>query len=318
MRVDKKIIAVSVVITVLNEEKTVEALLYALNQQTYKPKEILIVDGGSADTTVKKLTHFKQGNKQLPLKILQKPGNRSVGRNYGIRQAKSSWIAITDAGCVPEPSWLAALIECQHQSQAQVIAGYYRAEPRTAFEEAMVPYALVMPDRVDESNFLPATRSMLLHKKIWDQQGGFNEMLSDNEDFVFAKQLQTSGIEMSFARQAVVVWQPRSSWKAFVTMIYRFARGDTQAGIIRPKVLIIYLRYLIASWILFAALGSSSTVLFVTILLGALTYGLWAIEKNYRYAKNGWYWLPVLQISSDMAVMLGSLAGFWRATAVQR
>jgi hypothetical protein len=38
-------------------------------------------------------------------------------------------------------------------------------------------------------------------------------------------------------------------------------------------------------------------------------YYLWSISKNYQYAPLGWYWLPILQLTADMAVIMGSLSG---------
>ena len=45
----------SFIATVLNEEKTIKALLSSLAKQTKKPEEIIIVDGGSTDQTVAKI-----------------------------------------------------------------------------------------------------------------------------------------------------------------------------------------------------------------------------------------------------------------------
>lgn len=312
---DDRVPKVSVVVTVLNEEATILSLLNHLRDQSLNPDEIVIVDGGSTDSTFGLLKQFLKLYPEENLKILKKTGNRSVGRNFGIKKSKNDWIAITDAGCIPEKKWLEELVKCQRQSGAEVVAGYYRSEPKTPFQAAVVPYALVMPDRVDESNFLPATRSMLMSKSAWKSVGGFDEKLSDNEDFALANKFKHQKIGMEFARKAVVVWEPRSTLKEFFVMIYRFARGDVQAGIIRPKVLLIFFRYLVAMWIFLMALSSGSMVAIVTIVLGIITYIIWAIQKNFWYAKNGWYWLPVLQLVSDFAVMAGSLAGLKRGMA---
>jgi cellulose synthase/poly-beta-1,6-N-acetylglucosamine synthase-like glycosyltransferase len=237
------------------------------------------------------------------LKILQQPGNRSTGRNAGISAASNHIIAITDAGCVPQQNWLEQLVSVYLIKKPDVVAGYYRGRAETPFAEAVIPYALVMPDQIDAENFLPATRSMLLTKKIWQDAGGFDENLSDNEDFEFARRLRRVGAKIVFARQAVVDWLPRTSLGQFWQMIYRFARGDIFAGIIRPKVILIFVRYLLTAVILIFL----PNLILASLLL--LLYLLWTIAKNFRFVPRGWYWLPVLQVVSDAAVMLGSLAG---------
>jgi len=59
--------AVSVIVTVFNEAKTINRLLKALAKQTYKPTEIIIVDGGSTDQTWKKLQSWSHRLPQLKI-----------------------------------------------------------------------------------------------------------------------------------------------------------------------------------------------------------------------------------------------------------
>jgi len=72
------------------------------------PDEIVIVDGGSVDGTVAVLEEFDFDG--LALQVAVSAGaNIAAGRNAGIRLASSDQIALTDAGCRPDPGWLAAL-----------------------------------------------------------------------------------------------------------------------------------------------------------------------------------------------------------------
>ena len=50
---------VSLITTVFNEEKTITPFLKSVLVQIRKPNEIIIVDGGSTDFTVKKISEFK-------------------------------------------------------------------------------------------------------------------------------------------------------------------------------------------------------------------------------------------------------------------
>lgn len=297
----------AVIVTVLNEAKTIEQLLDALNQQTLQPEEVIIVDGGSQDGTFKLLRQYQNDHPNFPLKISKIPGNRSTGRNYAIHQASTELIAITDAGCIPEENWLEELVQKFQSSKTEVVAGYYRGISSSPFEEAVIPYALVMPDRVDPANFLPATRSMLLTKTIWQKLGGFDESLSDNEDYAFARRLKDEKINIEFAREAVVTWQPRNNLKDFYKMIYRFAKGDAHAKLFRPKVALIFLRYILAIILFLFAFIQPYLMMFMAMIF--VSYLGWAISKNKAYTPNGWHWLPVLQITSDLAVIHGTVVG---------
>lgn len=301
---------VSLVITVLNEESTLDWLFEAVAQQTLPPTEIILVDGGSSDGTIKKIRQW-QKNPVIGKKIrfLQKKGNRSTGRNFGIQQTKHPWLAITDAGCVPFPDWLANLSATQQSTQAKVIAGYYQGLPRTRFEEAVVTYALVMPNRVKPKQFLPATRSMLIHKSIWQQVGQFDEKLNYNEDFALAKKIEAANLPIAFSPNAIVGWLPRANLRSFWQMIFRFALGDIQAGIIRPKVLLIFARYILflalLTWVWSTGTLPQNQDFFETLIF---LYIVWSVWKNKRYTPHGWFYLPILQVTSDLAVMAGSLA----------
>ncbi len=302
---------VSVIVTVLNEQDAVLDLLNALADQTYLAEEIIIVDGGSQDKTVELIKKFKQTHPSLNLKLKIKPGfNISQGRNWAIKQAKNKLMAITDAGCVPQKDWIEELVYTYVETNKPVVAGYYYGLAQTPFEQAVVPYVLVMPDQIQPHQFLPASRSMLMEKKVWKKVGGFPERLQVSEDFSLAHKLKELDIQIAFSQEAKVGWKPRKSLGQFIKMIFNFAQGDILAKIIRKRVVLLFARYLIGfGFALFLFSRFNFWVSFSIVLALILTYLGWAIYKNFRYTKKGWYWLPVLQISADLAVMLGTISG---------
>lgn len=292
---------ISLITTVLNEEKTIDAFLDSVATQTLKPDEVIIVDGGSKDWTVGKMQ--RRGISDMNLKVFVEPGaNRSQGRNAGIKRATGDIIAITDAGCILDKNWLAEITNPFADPKIEVVAGYYRGMAKTVFEKCVVPFCLVMPEKVDPNNFYPASRSMAIRKGTFWQIGGFPEEFSDNEDFVFANKLNKNGIKSYFCREAIVNWFPRSSLKSFWTMIYRFARGDAKAGLRKIKVASVFGRYIIFIGLPFLKLS------FLALLP---VYFCWSILKNFRYVRDlkALLWFPVLQVTSDFAVMAGTVKG---------
>ena len=82
----------------------------------------------------------------------------------------------------------------------------------------------------------------------------------------------------------------------------RFAIGDAQAGILRPKVKFLALRFYIFFFLLF--LNPWSWLLLVPYLI-------WSVAKNYKYVRH-WqalFWLPVLQLTADIMVLFGTVVG---------
>lgn len=301
----------SVVVTVLNEAADIDWLFDGLSRQTTQSEEIIIVDGGSTDETREIIKEWQKKSKLgKKIKLFQKNGNRSVGRNFGIKQAKHDWLAITDAGCIPHREWLANLKAVQKETKAPVIAGYYQGLPSSRFEEAVIPYALVMPDKVKPGKFLPAARSMMMNRSVWKKLGGFDESLDHNEDFAFAKKIEQARIKIAFAGNALVGWLPPSKLSDFWRMISRFARGDIQAKLLRPKVVLVFLRYLLflplIVWIVTNPNQTSGQDFLAVVIF---VYIVWSVGKNKRYTPRSWPWLPILQITADLAVLIGSLRG---------
>lgn len=301
---------VSLVITVLNEDKTIDGFLASVGNQSLKPDEVIVVDGGSDDWTMEKLQKRNVGDLNL-IVVLESGSNRSQGRNAGVKIAKNEIIAFTDAGCILDENWLEEIVKPFSDPKVEVIAGYYKGISKTVFEKCVIPYVLVMPDEVNENNFYPASRSMAIRKDTFWRMGGFPESISDNEDFVFANKLAKNGIKPTFVKKAIVSWIPRSNLKSFINMIFRFARGDAKAGLRYSKAITYFLRYFIFFLYVivsfFKIFKKNYYLLFVPVIL----YFIWAILKNYRYIKDfkAFFWLPVLQVTSDFAVMFGTVEG---------
>src|ERR1035437_9124868 len=212
----------SLICTVFNEEKTVTQFLESVDNQSRLPGEIIIVDGGSTDNTVAKISNFKS-KKKLNLRTFIKKGNRSVGRNLGIKRAKGNIIVSSDSGCVLDKNWLEEIVKPFKDKKVDVVAGFYKGIANNIFQKSLIPYVLIMEDKVDEKEFLPATRSMAFRKIVWEKIGGFDERFSHNEDYVFANKIKKANFKINFAKKALVYWTPRKNLKEAFIMFLRFA-----------------------------------------------------------------------------------------------
>ena len=100
---------VSVVIPAYNAEKTIADCLDSVNDQTYPDIEIIVINDGSADQTLKLLEEYQRFSLR-PLRIYtQKNAGPSVARNCGISLAKGEYIAFLDA----DDRWVKDKIENQ-------------------------------------------------------------------------------------------------------------------------------------------------------------------------------------------------------------
>lgn len=303
---------ISWITTVLNERATLDRFLNAITDQSLPPDEIIIVDGGSTDGTYEALQSWASQVNGPKVLILKQEGNRSVGRNTAIEKATGDVIVCTDAGSFAEKHWVDEITKPFSVPTVDVVAGYYEAKTDTIFQECLVPYVFIMPDKIRQATFLPAARSMAFTKTIWEKAGRFPEQYSHNEDYVFARTLRNLDAKIVFRKEAIVYWIPRKNFYEAYIMFYRFALGDAEARIFRPKVFLIFLRYFIGFLILCFAVITESWLVFAGSLVFVIIYCIWAIVKSYRYVEElqAFYLLPAIQLTSDIAVMLGSLKGW--------
>lgn len=308
---------ISFITTVFNEEKTIEKFLHSLIIQTKQPDEIIIVDGDSKDKTFSIISNVKYPISNVKLKVYKKRGNRSVGRNEAIKKATGDIIVCSDSGNVLDKKWIEnitkpfGLAQGKPFKNVDVVAGYYKGLAKNVFQKCLIPFVLVMPDKVDPDTFLPATRSVAFTKSIWKKAGGFNKKYAHNEDYVFAHTLRKIGAKIVFAKDAVVNWIPRSSYKEAFVMFFRFALGDAEAGIWRTNVLLLFARYFVGFYFLFLSLLYRSFAPITIIAFAFILYIFWAIKKNYRYVQNkeAYTILPFIQVTADAAVLSGTIVG---------
>lgn len=95
---------ISVVIPTYNREKTIEKCLESVTHQTYKPHEIILVDDGSKDDTIKIAESIKCSNLKI---IKQNRKGAQRARNTGIMNASGNYIAFIDS----DDEWLPTLLE---------------------------------------------------------------------------------------------------------------------------------------------------------------------------------------------------------------
>lgn len=312
---------VSVIITVLNEAKSLPTLFDSLAAQTRPPNEVVIVDGGSTDGTLSLLGTEKL-RARFPLTIIERPGtNISQGRNVAIAAAKGEIIAATDAGVKLAPVWLERLLAPFERSTGErviAVAGFFQPDPHTLFEMAMG--ATVLPELrdVDPAHFLPSSRSIAFRKCAAEMVGGYPEWLDFCEDLIFDLCLRDRFGPFVFAPGALAFFRPRGNLRAYVKQYYRYARGDGKADLWRRRHLIRYLTYLFAiptiallglrrrSWWSLYLISIPGMFLTPWRRLGSL----WD-QYNIVDRSKAILWVPVIRVAGDLAKMIGYPVGLW-------
>ena len=113
----------SVIIRTKNEEDWIKHCLQALEKQVHKIKEIILVDSGSTDNTIKISSQFKNIKLVKIKKYL--PG---LSLNLGIDMASSENIAILSSHCIPKNEfWSRELVRAIQDPR--IVAAYGKQIP---------------------------------------------------------------------------------------------------------------------------------------------------------------------------------------------
>ncbi|MCL4459988.1 MAG: glycosyltransferase [Chloroflexi bacterium] len=319
----------SVIMTVKNEEGTIDDMLSSLLSQTRQPEEIVIVDGGSTDRTVERVNSFIAEG--APIKLLVVPGcNISQGRNRAVEAASGEIIVSTDAGVRLAPDWLAKLLAPFESSNAtilgeadsgpiDVVSGFFKPDPRSIFEIAMGAAVLPAVEDIDPTSFLPSSRSVAYTRAAWVKVGGYPEWLDYCEDVVFDLNLRRLGCRFHFVPDAVALFRPRSTLKDFFRQYYLYARGDGKAGLWFHRHLIRYAAYTIGCLVLL--LGFWYKGWWLMLFLGAAGYLYRPYRRLYPLVLHcsggdrikAVLLVPLIRLTGDIAKMIGYPVGvLWR------
>ena len=232
---------ISVIIPVRNEEGSIRALLDSLLNQTLKPTEIVITDGGSTDTTAAIISEYAK--REVPIRILTEQGALpGRGRNLAAAHAANEWLAFIDAGTRPQPTWLEFLAQrVQPQSEVDVVYGSYEPVTDTLFKRCSV--MAYVPPPIGLEGRPRSVVSVLMKRSVWQTVGGFPEDLRSAEDLLFMNKIEQASFRIANAPDAVVHWQvqatPWLTFKRFVT----YARNNMRAGLWRQWQAPIFKRY---------------------------------------------------------------------------
>lgn len=231
---------VSVVIPVYNEEKRILNTLKAIYEGSLLPMEIIVVDGGSNDQTVRlvKATY-------LDVVVLNNPGKTAaLGRNVGIEHARGEIIAFTDGDCLADRNWIKNIIMHFEEEDIDGLGGkVLNAEPENHYEEywGNLAWNLIMnfPDtsyEVQEKKLNDAfvTANCAYKKELLYRLKGFSEFFANNaEDVDLCWRAIDKGAKLIYVPDVVV-------YAHNVTTLKGIAKKSFRNGVSSSKLQKIY------------------------------------------------------------------------------
>ena len=182
---------ISVVIPAYNAEKTIEATIESVLNQSYTAIELIVVDDGSIDKTVNVVWRMRPKCNQHGIKlhlVAQQNSGVSVARNRGVQEAQGDLIAFLDA----DDEWLENKLSC-HATHIQrspevglsfakvnflTTKGSLRTSSKLPNRELKAEDCLSANPTISPSNWV-------MKKSVFQQLNGFDESMTHAEDQEF-------------------------------------------------------------------------------------------------------------------------------------
>ncbi len=276
---------ISVICPVYNEEKYITKLLELFTKSQPANKELIIVDGGSTDATLKIFRSWEIGESEISL--IHNPSRYvSFALNKAIEKARGEIIVRLDAHTSYAEDYFEAILAVFSRTGADIVGGPTRTAYLDSMQEA-IAYAICTPfaignSRVHQLGYEGYTDSVTFgswKRKMFSTTGLFDESLKRNQDDEFHYRARSLGFSIYQSPDIKLYYYPRNSLNRLFRQYYEY-------GLYKPLVLKkvnsgLQLRHLIPAVF----------VLYLFSLFIAVAYIFWLIPLGLYLLAGAFYTL---------------------------
>ncbi len=215
---------ISVIITIYNAEQTIEGCIRTVALQDHPNYEVILVDDGSTDATLKKIAQLVRNQAKFRIISLGKNQGVPAARNAGIQAAKGQVYVFTDADCTFDPQWLSKLIVPLSQANVGCSGGPDEAPGNSNVRQKCIDYAMnsfvgaagLRRGEMRLGKYSPAGCNMAVKREVLQRVGLFDENLRwRGEEKELEHRIRKAGYKIVYVRNAVVWHWRRNSMRSF-------------------------------------------------------------------------------------------------------
>jgi glycosyltransferase involved in cell wall biosynthesis len=210
---------VSVIVAAYNSADFLKRCLDSLENQTFRDFEIIVINSSPEHRTAEVVSKFPV------VRFFQSPDRLlpHAARNAGMKMARGSLYAFTDADCRADPNWLAELVKA-HSAGHEIVAGSIDSQAGAWISRAiyLLKYSPYLRGKPAGPIGLAATGSLILSRKVWDLAGPFDGSIFSG-DALLSWKAREAGFPPWFEPKAIVVDQDEKYRQGFCSE--RFQRG---------------------------------------------------------------------------------------------
>jgi len=212
---------VSVIISSMNNESTIEECLQALLAQNYPSGhvEIILVDGGSKDRTVELAGKY-------PVKICQTTLNCPAAYNFAQKIALYPILGFVDSDAKVEADWLKKLVPRMDEPDVGGVSGSIDTWNSNNPWARSIGYELKSRyRRIGKYTKRIATMNLLLKKSVIDEVGGWAEDMPSQYDTEFGYRLTAKGYKIAYEPSSVCYHFNRPTLQKFYRQQLQYGKN---------------------------------------------------------------------------------------------
>lgn len=277
----------SIVATTYNDAKSIERYLDDMCRQSLLPKEIVIADGGSTDSTVEKIEQYAQTSLVQIIVISGGRMNISEGYNAAIKASGSIYIGISGIGNRYDREYFRLLAEAFDVNHLDIAYSPIRGVDSTHFARKYNKYILNGKEGIRLQ--IASNHGAMVKKTVFEELGYFYEkFIYAGEDAEFYWLAKNKGYKMFMVPDAKVYWETPKTKEEFKKQIRLYTIGSLQINAQKEKQIMIYdiLKLLIGMMVLFLSVFSvfaAQSLIALTVIIAIVLACICKKRKQLNY-----------------------------------
>jgi len=241
------VIDISVIIPTFNDAEVFKKNLAAVLEQSYAPKQIIVIDSSSNDD-IKNITLSIDSDFKIDYFRFSRlfPGE---ARNQGAKKAKFEFLAFLDSKTIPEKDWLKTNASYLIEKKFDVVFGSTKYTANSRFQNALRA-------SVFGRNAIETTPGTLISKNNFTLSGGFQEKIRTGDDLYWRQKIKNMNITSIQPTRITLKYSQleknifHSIWRFFTYQIYaaQIAIQDNQKKLYLFFFLLLLLAFLVPKW----------------------------------------------------------------------